>query len=238
MMRRILLFAVALAAVLAAGTAPEAVGAVAWLRGFLEFFVGVFTLVGLTGVVVFGLIASARYTPIRLRILAQGAHRGAAVASMSCLFTHIALKEMERHASLAAIAVPVSANFWVGLGAIASDLMIVVFVTGVMRGRFIRSSKSWVWRVIHISAYACWPIALAHGLLAGRPAKNWVWLGYLSCFALVVLFGLLRLALAWRAHAKVGPRPVVRQAPRSLETTPLQIPDERFWADLKAEIRR
>jgi hypothetical protein len=234
--RRILLFVVALAAGLAAGAIPAAVGVVTWLRGFLEFFAGVFTLVGLTGVVVFGLLASARYTPIRLRILAQGAHRGAAVASMSCLVAHIVLKEMERHAPPVAVVLPISVNYWVGLGVIASDLMIVVFVTGVIRGRFIRSSNSWVWRAIHLNAYLCWPIAIAHGLLAGRPAKGWVTLSYLACLGLVAVFGLIRLALTVRARRAVRPRPVVRQAPR--EPAPLQVPDERFWSELKAEIRR
>lgn len=234
---------VALAAVLAGARTERGVSFVIWLRAFLEFFSGVFTLVGLTGVVVAGLLASWRMTPIRLRVLAQSAHRAAAVMSMSFLATHILLKELERHASILDVLLPfVGAHgrvLWIGLGTIASDMMIIIFVTGVARGRYITSTRSWTWRALHITGYLCWPVALLHGLKAGRPAKDWVTESYLVCAAFIVLVALARLISSVRhrgaARRRGAPAPApARPAPEPGPSTP-DVPDERFWAELKAE---
>jgi hypothetical protein len=237
--RRVLLFTVVLIAVLAAGTTPRGVVVVANVQAFLEFYVGVFALVGLTGIVVFGLLASARFTPIWMRILAQGGHRALAVMSMAFLAAHIALKVMEGHAAPLAAVVPVAPPL-VSLGTIAGDLMFLVFLTGIARGRFIGAGRTWTWRVIHISAYLSWPIAIYHGLNAGRPAKFWVTDSYVICMALVAIVAAWRFGDFLKRRGEVGPRPVARPAAdRSpLDEARTDIPDETFWSDLKAEVRR
>ena len=48
---------------------------------------------------------------------------------------------------------------WLGLGALAFDLLVALVVTSLLRRRLgLRA-----WRAVHWLAYACWPVALVHG---------------------------------------------------------------------------
>lgn len=242
--RRRVLHAVSLGllllAVLAGGSTQRGTTLVIRVRAFLEFFSGVFTLLALTAVVVAGLAASWRLMPIRLRILAQSAHRAAAIMSMTFLTAHVLLKEMERHASILDTVVPAGdlhgRSFWISLGTIASDMMIFVFGTGVARGRFIGSARGWTWRILHVTAYLCWPVAIVHGLKAGRPPKDWVTLSYVVCFGLVAVVAFARLISSARRRGAI--RRDADVTARSVEQSPPEtqdVPDQRFWAELKAE---
>ncbi|MGG2464348.1 hypothetical protein ACO0M4_32060 [Streptomyces sp. RGM 3693] len=162
---------------------------------FLDHFAGVFTLLSLTAVVTCGLAATDRLvlTP-RLRVAVQSVHRASAVAALGFLATHIAVKIAERHAAPQTAVVPFTggAALTASLGTVAADLLVLIAATGVLRGRFAGSRRPWLWRVLHSTAYACWPIALAHGLTAGRQAHPWVLWGYGLCAALVALALLVR----------------------------------------------
>jgi small-conductance mechanosensitive channel len=230
-----------LLAVLAGGLTRRGAQTVSRLHDFLEFFSGAFALVGLSAAVVAGLAASWRLVPVRLRVLAQSAHRATVVMSMSFLVAHILLKEMELHASVLDTVVPFAGThgrvLWVGLGTVASDMMIILYATGRLRGRFIGSPRRWTWRVLHVTAYLCWPIAILHGLKAGRTPKEWVTLSYVACAALVAVVALARLVSSLRRRGTtrrravpVPDRPPVRPSGRAQD-----VPDERFWAELKAE---
>lgn len=240
-LRAVLLCAL-LAAVLAGGATERGADVVIHVRDFLEFYSGVFTLVGLSAVVVAGLAASSRFTPVRLRVLAQSGHRAAAVMSVSFLVVHVLLKVLEQHVSVIDAAVPFIGHQerarWIGLGTIAADLMIFAFASGVARGRFIGRGRPWTWRVLHISAYLCWPVAIMHGLNAGRSPKDWVTLSYVACLALVAVMALVRFLMWLRGRGTVR-----RQAGRVTAHTTRRVPDpgahgvpdEEFWAELKHE---
>jgi methionine sulfoxide reductase heme-binding subunit len=60
---------------------------------------------------------------------------------------------------------------WVGLGAVACDLLLALVVTSVLRSRI-----GWRgWRAVHWAAYACWPVALIHGLgLGSDTGQPWM----------------------------------------------------------------
>ncbi|MEU9078740.1 hypothetical protein [Kitasatospora sp. NPDC048538] len=197
------MFGYALSAAPALHPSPPAVVRV---QAFLDYFAGVFTLLSLTAVVVCGLVATDRLllTP-RMRVAVQSAHRATAVAALGFLGVHIAVKVAERHADPWAVVVPFTGGTGVevALGTVAADLMVLVAATGAVRARFAGSRHAWLWRVLHSTAYACWPVALAHGLTAGRPAHAWVWWGYGLCAAAVAL------ALLVRTLAGVGRRRAV-----------------------------
>lgn len=55
---------------------------------------------------------------------------------------------------------------WVGLGTIASDLVLVVIGTSLLRVRL----GFRTWRAVHWLTYAAWPIAVLHYLTAGTDA--------------------------------------------------------------------
>ena len=75
-------------------------------------------------------------------------------------------------------------RFWVGLGTIALDLMIAVFVTSLLRTRL----RPGTWRGIHWLAYGSWPIALAHTFGLGTDAgEQWVIVLGALCVAAVAL---------------------------------------------------
>lgn len=65
--------------------------------------------------------------------------------------------------------------------------MIVVLVTGLLRARFAASRWPCLWRSVHVLAYAVWPLAVLHGLLAGRTPKAWVDLSYAVCGGVILL---------------------------------------------------
>ncbi|MGC0314718.1 hypothetical protein [Kitasatospora acidiphila] len=186
------------------GSAPATVGG--RMMAFLDYFAGVFTLLSLTAVVVCGLAATDRLVlTARLRVAVQSVHRASAVAALGFLAIHVAVKIAERHAGPQTAVVPFTGGtaLAVSLGTVASDLLVLVAATGVLRGRFAGSRRPWLWRVLHSTAYACWPIALAHGLTAGRQAHAWVLWGYGLCAAVVALALLVRaLAHMGRHHTR------------------------------------
>ncbi|MFI6847547.1 hypothetical protein OG535_35065 [Kitasatospora sp. NBC_00085] len=190
----------------AVGGAPAAVAG--RVMAFLDYFAGVFTLVSVTAAVVCGLVATDRLvlTP-RLRVAVQSVHRATAVAALGFLAVHIAVKVAERHAGPQGTVVPFTGGtaVAVSLGTVAADLLVLVAATGAVRGRFAGSRHAWLWRVMHAGAYACWPIALAHGLTAGRAAHAWVLWGYGLCAALVALALLVRI-LAWLGRRRTVTR--------------------------------
>ena len=61
--------------------------------------------------------------------------------------------------------------FWLGLGAIAFDLLMAVTITSMLRQRMGYAS----WRAVHWLTYASWPIALLHGLGTGSDVNS-TWL--------------------------------------------------------------
>src|SRR3712207_7711936 len=52
---------------------------------------------------------------------------------------------------------------WLGLGAIAFDLLLALVLTSLARQRLGYGT----WRVVHWLAYLCWPLAVLHGLGTG-----------------------------------------------------------------------
>ena len=83
--------------------------------------------------------------------------------------------------SLTAAFVPFDSSYktlWLSLGAVALDLLIALAVTSLVRGRLGYRT----WRRLHWLAYACWPVAVAHGLGIGTDrSATWVIALTLAC---------------------------------------------------------
>jgi hypothetical protein len=173
--------------------------AYAYMFYFLEYYAGVFSLVLLSMTVMGGLLATDRVLlGIKHRVLLQSTHRVGGIGAVGFLALHIATKISMGKASVIDIAVPFMSPFntlYIGLGTIASYFMLTVFFSGLLRHRFINRAKPWVWRGIHALSYVSWPIAIMHGLTAGRAAKTWVTVSYVVCLVLVTVALFLRLAI-------------------------------------------
>ncbi|MEV2274408.1 hypothetical protein AB0I72_02375 [Nocardiopsis sp. NPDC049922] len=146
-----------------------------------------------------GIIATDRIisTP-RLRIVHQSSHKSAALLSLGFLLPHVILQISFTRLNAANAVLPFGVDAAVAYGIIATDLLIVVTVTGALRGRFAEASRSWLWRAIHLTAYLCWPLALVHGLTVGRAPAAWVVVGYLLCLLAVCAALVLRLVVTVR----------------------------------------
>lgn len=134
---------------------------------------GVVALVLLTGTVVVGVVASVGWTRERWpRFLSQHVHRNLSLLCLGFVGVHVITTVGDGYVpiGLADAFVPFRSPYrplWVGLGAVTLDLMIAVLVTSVLRHRIGYRS----WRFVHWIAYACWPIAVLHGLGTGSDAS-------------------------------------------------------------------
>ena len=208
--------AAALAVAVAAGATTKTGQEIALaVQHFLLFYAGVFALVTLTASVGAGLAAADRVVMSPGgRIAAQAAHRAMSFAAVAFLAIHITVEVLAGRSRASDAVVPFlhpGRTFYLGLGTVASDLLVIVVVTGLLRGRFARVRSAWLWRALHGVAYLCWPLAIMHGLLAGRTAKPYVDWSYGACVAAVALALVFRIAAGPRlgetaaSHAEEAP---------------------------------
>jgi DMSO/TMAO reductase YedYZ heme-binding membrane subunit len=158
---------------------------------FMLFYAGVFALLGLTASVLLGLIATDRLmmTPGH-RVMAQAVHRAVSFGALAFLIIHIVTEIVAQRVHVIDAVIPFLSpfrTFYIGLGTIASDLLILIVVTSIIRKRFTTHGKAWRWRAIHYCAYVAFAFGVLHGLLGGRSAKPYVDWSYGFAIALTVL---------------------------------------------------
>lgn len=151
---------------------------------------GLVSLVLLTVVLAVGVLSVGR--PPRLstwRAGAQAVHRELPLAASLLLAVHIGTAVADAYVplDLVDVFVPFGAAWrplWVGFGALAVDVLLVVVVTSLLRRRL----SARLWRGVHVLAYLIWPFAVAHALGAGTDVGTSTvrWIG-LACVGLVVL---------------------------------------------------
>jgi len=130
---------------------------------------GAVSLILFSAVACLGLLAVARaQTPGWPRFLTVGLHRNLALLSVAFVGVHVVTAILDPFTSLglAAAVVPLASSYrpiQVALGVISMELIAAVIVTSLLRERIGQR----VWRAIHWAAYAAWPLAVAHTILAG-----------------------------------------------------------------------
>jgi methionine sulfoxide reductase heme-binding subunit len=127
-------------------------------------------------------------TPAWPRFVVDALHRNVSLLALVFLIVHILTAVLDSFTSISLVAafVPFAGSyrpFWLGLGAVAFDLLLAVIFTSLLRGRV----GPRAWRATHWLVYACWPVALLHTLGTGSDVKT-TWLLALSvaCLALVL----------------------------------------------------
>ncbi|MCW2888287.1 MAG: methionine sulfoxide reductase heme-binding subunit [Streptosporangiaceae bacterium] len=130
---------------------------------------GVISVVLLGAVMVLGLLTTGRRAPLRgPAFVVTGLHRSLSMLAVAFVALHVITGVVDGYTPLTWLdaVVPFGSfyqPFWTGLGAVALDLMIALIATSLLRARLgLRA-----WRAVHWLAYACWPVALAHGLGQG-----------------------------------------------------------------------
>ncbi len=163
---------------------------------------GLVSLVMLTVTVLLGLLVTGNFTSAGWpRYLTRGLHHNVSMVVLVFLGLHIAATVADTYTSISLTAafIPFASSYkaaWLSLGAIALDLLIALTVTSLVRGRLGYRA----WRRLHWLAYACWPVAVAHGLGIGTArSATWVIVLTLGCV------GCVAAATAWRVRAVGAP---------------------------------
>ena len=184
---------------------------------FMLYYAGVLALVGLTGSVLLGLVATDRIvmTPGH-RVMAQAVHRAFAFGTLAFLIIHITSEVLAQRSHVIDAAIPFLSpyrTFYIGLGTIASDLIVLLVVTSILRKRFTGHGRAWQWRAIHYSSYVAFVFGVLHGLLGGRAAKPYVDWSYGFAIAVTALGLAVRfLAISLRPKESLGSAPSVDRA--------------------------
>ncbi len=149
---------------------------------------GVVTLVLLTVTVVLGITTSARWATAHWpRFVVVGLHRNLSLLAVAFLGLHITTTVVDGYVPIRwlDVVVPFVSAYkplWLGLGAIAFDLLAAVLVTSLLRSRLSQP----VWRAVHWLAYGCWPVAVVHGLGIGSDSRQ-AWLLLIDSLAVVAV---------------------------------------------------
>lgn len=156
---------------------------------------GSVSLLLLTVVMLLGLATSARLElASRWRFVLHGAHRNVSLLTLVFLAVHVAASVLDPYAGIGwfDVVIPFTSSYrpiWLGLGVLALELLLAIVITALLSARVGRR----IFRAVHWAAYACWPIALLHGLGTGTDVRSgWFSLLSLVCGAAAVggLFGL------------------------------------------------
>ena len=168
-----------------AATSPDPRALWYMTRGF-----GLVALLLLTITTVLGLSQAARYArPGLPRFVISALHRNASLLGLVAIAVHVATAVADSYAPvhIVDVLVPFVSKYrplWTGLGALTLDLMLAVIITSLLRERIGHRT----WRAVHWASYACWPVAVLHGLGTGSDSVvGWVQLVYVVAAGAVVL---------------------------------------------------
>jgi predicted ferric reductase len=172
---------------------------------YLTRSTGVVSLVLLTVTVLLGVVDVTRWsTPRWPRFVLDSLHRNVSMLVLVFLALHIITAALDSFAPIALLdaVLPFVGSyrpFWLGLGALAFDLLLAVTITSLVRQRLGHRA----WRITHWLAYACWPIALLHGLGTGSDVKStWSLLLTAICVVAVAIAVCVRAIAGWPDHAR------------------------------------
>jgi DMSO/TMAO reductase YedYZ heme-binding membrane subunit len=151
---------------------------------------GATTLVLLTISVVLGICEVRRWQPGGVpRFAIAAMHRTISLLALALLAVHIVTTLLDPFPPIGVLnaAVPFVTDYrplWTGLGTLASDMLVALAVTSLARRRLGYDA----WRRLHWLAYACWPVALLHGLGNGSDADStWMLALTMACVGAVVV---------------------------------------------------
>ena len=148
------------------------------------------------------------------RFVTLGLHRNLALLAVVFLTLHVVTAIVDPDAAVSAVAVVVPAlsdkyGLWLGMGALALDLIVALVVTSLLRQRL----PLRLWRALHWAAYLAWPVALVHGAGIGTDSGATWMLGVdAGCVAIFAAAVALRLANVPSGSPKRLPPPL-RTAP-------------------------
>lgn len=165
---------------------------------------GAVSLILLSASVVLGIVDQRRWRSQRWpRFTLHGLHRWVSLFAVSFLSIHILSAVLDSFAPIRVLdaVIPFGGTYrplWLGLGALALDMLLAVTITSLLKKRIGQRN----WRAVHWLSYAAWPVAMAHGLGTGSDVRSgWLIAIVLACAAVVWSVVLVRVM-----SAPSGPR--------------------------------
>jgi methionine sulfoxide reductase heme-binding subunit len=171
---------------------------------------GLVTITLLTLTMVLGILGAGRYVGDRWpRFTLAALHRNTSLMMVLFLVVHVSTSIIDPYAGikwLDAVVpfVSVYKTFWLGLGAVALDLMVAILLTTALRTRISHR----LWRGVHWLGYAAWPVGLVHGWGTGGKDSHLTWVQTLDVLCVVVVV----VAVVWRVRTSGHPDSEVRRA--------------------------
>jgi predicted ferric reductase len=174
------------------------------LAWYLTRSAGFVALLLLTASVAMGVLAMARLrTTAWPRFVTQALHRNVSLLALAFLVAHVATTVLDGYVPIGWLdaVIPFRSPYrtlWLGLGAIAVDLMLAIIVTSLLR----RHIGYRGWQAVHLTSWLAWPLAILHGLGTGTDSQHgWAQIVYIVCAAAVLVACWARLAIGWPDHA-------------------------------------
>jgi sulfoxide reductase heme-binding subunit YedZ len=186
-------------------------GSVEW---YLTRGSGVVALLMLTATVVLGMLSTGRLETTRWpRYVVEGLHRNVSLAVLVFLVIHVTTTVVDGFVPIGwlDVVLPFHAGYrpiWIGMGALAVDLLLAIVVTSLLRVQI----GPRAWRAVHWLAYACWPVALVHGLASGTDSPQ-RWMQVIDAFALLAVLVVLTWRVMVRRPRHPAGRPIALVAP-------------------------
>ena len=156
---------------------------------------GVVSLLLLTAAVALGVLNAIRWRSERWpQFVITGLHRNVTLVALAFVGVHVLANVADGYAPIRLVdaVVPFVSSYrpiWLGLGAVAFDLLVALIATSLLRRRIGYHR----WKQTHGLAYASWPVALVHGLGAGSDVRSlWMLVLTFACIAVVLSAALWR----------------------------------------------
>ena len=164
------------------------------LLWFLNRGTGVVALVLLTAATVLGVLALGGRPGSRVpRFVVQAVHRNVALLAVVTVVVHVFTAVVDEIVDIRwwHALVPFTGDYerlWLGLGAVAVDLLLVVTISSLLRHRL----RHRTWHSLHQATYLLWLSSVLHGAGMGTDLGGRLWLLTVGCAAAVTA------ALTWR----------------------------------------
>ncbi|MDQ6688043.1 MAG: ferric reductase-like transmembrane domain-containing protein [Actinomycetota bacterium] len=168
---------------------------------------GVVTLCLFTATITLGIInRSGRTVPIVGRFGITDLHRSVSLTGAGLLVIHVGTLLLDPYAQLRLVdlVVPFLGTYrplWLAMGTLALDVLVVLVASSLLRTRI----GPVAFRALHWTAYAMWPLAMAHVLGMGTDMRT-LWLPLVAAACTVTVLA----AVCWRLTDGYAERGLVR----------------------------
>ena len=182
---------------------------------------GIVCLLLLSAVVILGILVNRQgRLPGLPQFAVTGLHRNLSLLATAFLATHVLTAVVDSYVSIRLIAaiIPFTSSYqplWIGLGAVALDLIAAVIITSLVRLRLGRR----LWRAVHWFTYAAFPAAVAHSIGSSKDLQSG-WLLALTVACVLAVCAAIGYRLTGAAGARRSPpQPVPGRVSRTADAS-------------------